>query len=154
VDALISSVRQLSTDLRPPVLDAGLGAAVQWQCETFQARTEIPCTTHIDADIPGLDADTTASLFRVFQELLTNVARHAHAQTVEVSLTRDDATCRLWVADDGCGFDAAGKANSGSESLGLLGVRERLAALDGHVDFRNRPGGGTIAEVTIPCQLT
>ena len=147
IDETIGHVRQIAADLRPGVLDDfGLASAVEWEAGRFENRTETPCAVEIvgDAEPP---ADVATATFRVLQEALTNVARHAGAGRVEVRLALDPDRVHLVVADDGAGI---GSAAGGRRSLGLIGMRERAGALGGTVGVRPGAERGTVVECTFP----
>jgi PAS domain S-box-containing protein len=146
-DRIIQSVRRISTELRPGILDLGLAAAVEWQAQEFQARTGIQCKLRLLAqEVVAPDAST--ALFRILQETLTNVARHAGAMRAEVVLQNKRGRLVLRIRDNGRGFDQAGTSLSGS--LGLLGMRERAAMLGGGVSISSAPGKGTTVTAWIP----
>jgi len=147
IDETIRHVRQLAADLRPGVLDDfGLASAVEWQATRFEERTDVGCRVDVQGRTePPREVATAA--FRVFQEALTNVARHAEAATVKVTLVLGPAQVRLVVADDGRGFDAGRMRR---HALGLVGMRERAGALGGALEVRGEPGRGTVVECTLP----
>jgi PAS domain S-box-containing protein len=149
LDDTIQTVREISTGLRPAVLDGlGLRAAIEWQARDFQARTGLACSLILPRrDLP-LNAERSAAVFRIFQEILTNVARHARAKQIDVSLAATPAAMTLTVADDGRGITK--KSLEDPASLGLLGMRERALAFGGSVDIRGRRGKGTVVTVTAP----
>lgn len=149
VDSTVKCVRHLATELRPPVLDdLGLKEAVEWLGHTCHERAGI--SVHIDASgWPDEEhPDVATALFRCLQELLTNVVRHARAAHVTATLRQRDGHAVLCVTDDGRGISAEQRAGQGA--LGLVGVRERAAALGGTFEIRARPEGGTVATVTLP----
>ena len=150
VDQTIQSVRQLATNLRPPVLDLGLAAAIEWQTQEFGERTGIRCrlTCDSDANQPELDGKEATTVFRVFQEVLTNVARHSRASGVDVLLATTPEAVHLRVVDSGKGISPEETWNRGS--LGIVGIRERIQLLGGSVSFTGVPGEGTTVEVLIP----
>ena len=147
-DDLIKSVRRISTDLRPGILDLGLAAAVEWQAQDFQTRTGIPCKLRLLAQQVVVAPNVSTALFRIFQETLTNVARHANASRTEVVLQKQRDGLVLLIRDNGQGFDAADP--SFSKSLGLLGMRERAAMLGGQLKITSAPGQGTSVAAWIP----
>jgi signal transduction histidine kinase len=153
IDSTIQTVRRIATELRPGILDhLGLAAALEWQAQEFQARTGIHCRVSARLHEPPLDPELTTTFFRIFQETLTNVIRHAEATHVEVQLKEDAARVILEVRDDGRGISK--EEISDPKSMGLLGMRERAALLGG--DFRIQPlrgGKGTRACVAIPRRL-
>ncbi|MGE4505792.1 MAG: PAS domain S-box protein [Desulfovibrionaceae bacterium] len=150
VDSTISDVRSIATRLRPAVLDdLGLLDAMEWYTSDFEKRTRIPCDfTHRGVDeVP--EALATAA-YRVLQEALTNVARHAEASAVEVALLQTEQTLELSVQDDGRGFDPA--APSQGRTLGLAGMLERANLTGGELEIRSRPGRGTTIRLRLPCR--
>jgi PAS domain S-box-containing protein len=146
-DGIIQSIRRISTELRPAVLDLGLAAAVEWQVQEFQARSGIQCKVRLlTREVVTSNAST--AMFRIFQETLTNVARHAKATRAEVVLQKQRDRLVLLIHDNGRGFDQADP--SLSKSLGLLGMRERAAILGGRVNISSAPGKGTTVTAWIP----
>ena len=147
--AAIGSVRRICSDLRPSVLDhIGLTAATEWQVEEWQAKTGIRCTMMSSLDDERIDPGRATAAFRVLQEALTNVARHAAATSVQVRLWTDAGRLRLEVHDDGRGIAPATVADS--TSLGLLGMKERVFSFGGSVDIFPGPDRGTTVDVSIP----
>jgi len=145
----VNDVRRISSDLRPGILDdAGLVAAIEWQLDRFRERSDIDCTLEAHSDDAGIDRARSTALFRVFQELLTNVARHAGATQVRVDFECDSSACSLSVSDDGRGI--TDEQASSTASLGIIGVRERLRPLGGDIQFLRRRPKGTTARVTVP----
>ena len=148
-DVTIESVQKLATELRPVVLDnLGLGPAIEWQVEEFHNRTGLACTVRVSSELPALDPAQATALFRIVQESLTNVIRHAAAHRVEVALDVEDGHLRLTVRDDGRGITAEELASM--KSIGLLGMKERAALLGGETIIAPAPGGGTLVRVTTP----
>lgn len=149
VDATIHTVRKISTGLRPEVLDEmGLVAAIGWQATEFQKRTGIRCRIRLPEETTAFDQDISITTFRVFQEILTNVARHAEATRLEVKLSHSDGRLALVVSDNGVGI-SAGQA-SARTSVGLLGMQERALQLGGTVSIIGASGRGTRVSVSIP----
>lgn len=149
VDETIQVVRRISTELRPGVLDdLGLLAALEWQAQDFQTRTGIRCRLVTTVEELELDADRSTALFRIFQETLTNVARHAQATEVTVRLDVCEDHLILEVKDNGVGISSQALADS--HSLGLLGMRERALLFGGSVEVRGEPERGTTVTVRIP----
>ncbi len=149
IETSIGRVRTLATELRPAVLDSlGLLAAIEWETQQFTRRTGIPCTHVLPPDPPAVDADRSTDVFRILQEALTNVARHASAREVVVTLRFWRNELQLSVSDDGRGITAAEIASP--QALGLVGMRERAFLWDGAVDWRARDGGGTVVELRLP----
>ncbi|HVL74399.1 MAG TPA: PAS domain S-box protein [Noviherbaspirillum sp.] len=149
VDRTIRSVRLIINDLRPAVLDLGLQAAVEWQVAEFMRRTNISCTLEIDfgEGEPAVEDDVATTFFRVLQESLTNVQRHANASWVRVGLHQDGTCLRLSIADDGKG---GALIRRGKHSFGLLGMRERLKALGGSLEVVSKTGVGTRLTASLP----
>ena len=128
IDTTLAQVRTIVTELRPVVLDKlGLIPAMEWQAREFQERSGIACESHLPAEEISLDSDRATAVFRIFQEALTNVARHANASKVVVDLKREAESLILAVRDNGKGIDEA--AIHAPDSLGLLGIRERATGL-------------------------
>jgi PAS domain S-box-containing protein len=149
IDQTIQSVRRISTELRPGILDdLGLVAAVEWAGEEFEARTGTTCRLDLPRDDIAVDPEQATAIFRIFQETLTNVARHADASDVKVRLTREDGDLTLEVHDNGKGIPQD-KLSSG-ESLGILGMRERAMLLGGELTISGPPENGTTVRVRIP----
>ena len=146
-DGMIQSIRRISTELRPAVLDLGLAAAVEWQVQDFQTRSGIQCNVRL-LTREVVPANASTAMFRIFQETLTNVARHAKATRAEVVLQKQRDRLVLLIHDNGRGFDQADP--SLSKSLGLLGMRERAAILGGRVEISTAPGKGTTVTAWIP----
>jgi PAS domain S-box-containing protein len=153
MDTMIKTVRRISTELRPGMLDdLGLAASIEWQARDFEKRTGIVCAVSVPAVDPPLDRAQAIALFRIFQESLTNVARHASAHHIEVKMFATPesapAVLTLEVHDDGRGIQQYEIA--GLHSLGLLGMRERAKRLGGVFDIQGEPDDGTIVTVSIP----
>lgn len=149
VDAIISTVRKIATELRPGVLDdLGLEAAIEWQIQDFQKRTGIKCEFSSNLNDARLGPDRATAVFRIFQETLTNIVRHANATRVKIKLEASRGRLTLRVEDNGRGVVA--RDLSGARSLGLLGMRERATMLDGEVTIVGRRGKGTTVGLRIP----
>jgi signal transduction histidine kinase len=147
VDSSIELVRGICADLRPRMIDdLGLAAAVEWHAQRFQRRTGIACEfAHCGGNV--LDASRSLSVFRILQEALTNVARHARATKVEINMSARDRVFELEVSDNGCGIDP--QRLDHADSLGLMGMRERAQAAGGTIDLRGEPGKGTTLTVRL-----
>ena len=147
VDEAIGNVRQMSQLLRPTILDDfGLAAGLRWLCEGFAQRTGIDVTC--DARFAGrLPDEAETHLFRIAQEALTNVARHASAKHVRVRLEAIGDKVLLGIGDDGRGL---GTAAANPRGLGLIGMRARARSAGGDVEVRSRPGEGVLIEVRVP----
>jgi signal transduction histidine kinase len=149
IDETIHSVRKIASGLRPELLDeAGLAAAIGWHAKDFQQRTGIRCLVDVPPDSDGLDPERSTALFRIFQEVLTNVARHANATRVDVSMRCDEARFTLEVQDNGKGIAAA--TIHDPRSLGLLGMRERVLPFAGNIEISGSRGKGTRVVVSLP----
>ncbi len=149
VDEMVQAVRRIAMALRPVVLDdLGFVPAVEWQIQEFEARTHIRCEFRTTLAGVDLDPGKAITLFRVLQEALTNVARHAGASRVLVRLAREDDTLLFSIKDDGAGFDP--QRVEARHSLGLLGMRERARLVGGSVSVAGRPGKGTEVTVRVP----
>jgi len=150
IDATIQTVRRIATELRPGILDhLGLIAALEWQANEFQTRTGIKCDVRADLHEPALTADLATAFFRIFQETLTNVIRHAGATHVMVHLKEAAGRIILEVKDNGRGISPDDATNP--RSMGLLGMKERAALLGGSFKIGITPGGkGTLVTVSIP----
>jgi len=153
IDETIDSVQRLSADLRPSILDdLDLAAAIQWEVREVAARAGLDYECQLPEELGALSPEQSTAIFRVLQESLTNVVRHARAERVYVRLTLKDGTAQLEVRDNGVGFDGGASDHSGS--LGLLGMRERARALGGTCSVDSVPGGGTRLLLHLPLGMT
>jgi signal transduction histidine kinase len=149
IDSTVQTVRKIATGLRPEMLDdMGLIAAVGWQAKEFQKRTGIRCRVKLPPEGMKLDIDVSTTMFRIFQEILTNVARHSRATRVDIQLQLDAAEVALEVADNGVGISDTDM--TGKKSLGLLGMNERALLFGGEVKISGAPNHGTRVSVIIP----
>ncbi len=149
IETTIRSVKKISTDLRPGILDhLGLIAAIEWQAEEFEKRTGIRCVVSFDPEEVILDKDRTTTVFRIFQEALTNVARHAKATEISVLLNMQADGLMLQVRDNGRGITE--KQATAPKSLGLIGVRERVYYWGGTLTIDGSRNKGTTITVQIP----
>ena len=149
IDGAVQSMKRISTELRPGLLDDfGLSAAMEWQAEEFTNRTGIKCQTVFKPREIVIDKDRTTAVFRIFQEALTNVARHAEATKVKVKLIRGQKFLELTVIDDGHGI--TDEKLSSSESFGLMGMRERVTFMQGLLHIEGENGKGTTITARIP----
>ncbi len=149
IDGTIQAVRRIAAELRPGMLDdLGLAAAIEWQTQEFQARTGVECQVLLPEEVLVLDEERSTAVFRIFQETLTNVARHAEASRVIVSLERTPQEFVLNVTDNGKSFEAA--TVFGSKSLGFLGMKERALILGGSLEVHGNLGKGTTVTVRVP----
>ncbi len=151
LDETVSSVRRIAADLRPLMLDdLGLNAAIDWLIRESARRMGIEVTVRLDQTDPALDASVSTAVYRMVQEALTNVSRHARATNVCVEMRRAGDNIVLTVSDNGIGFPAS--TTRKADSFGLLGIRERAHLLGGHLEADNPPGGGARIKVTLPRQ--
>jgi PAS domain S-box-containing protein len=149
IDHTLARVHNIVTELRPVVLDKlGLIAAIEWQTGEFHKRSGIICETDLPNEEIPLDADRSTALFRILQEALTNVARHANATKVIVEFKNEAGSLILTVRDNGKGVDE--KVIFDKNSLGLLGMRERALSFGGLTEITSLPEGGTLVRVRIP----
>lgn len=149
VNQIIRTVRNIATELRPGILDElGVVAAIEWLAKDFRERTGIECNVTIRTVDTISDTIRATAIFRIVQETLTNVMRHASASRVDVSMEKKGDTLTLEVKDNGIGISE--KRISHSKSLGLLGIRERVLLLGGETAVRGKPGEGTLVRVTLP----
>jgi PAS domain S-box-containing protein len=152
LERLLQQVRQLSLELRPPLLDdLGLVPALRWYLDQQAQRADLRVEFFADPALERVDAAIETACFRVAQEALTNVVRHARAQTVSVELDRTPEALHLVVRDDGIGFDVVRAQQSAS--LGLLGMRERVALVGGELDCKSAPGRGTEVHAFFPVRF-
>jgi signal transduction histidine kinase len=141
IDSTSENMHNLAIRLRPGVLDdLGLVDALEWYTDDYERRTQIPCNFTCD-EVPIIDETLATAAYRITQEALTNVARHANATQAEVDLKLDGQTMVLTIHDDGCGFNEC--ETSESEELGLVGMRERAALVGGTLAVGSIPGKGT-----------
>jgi len=146
---IIRTVRKISTELRPGILDElGVAAALEWMAKDFQNRTGIGCKVSIQGVDKIPDNVRTTAIFRIVQEALTNVMRHAAASRVNVSLKKKGHTLVVEVRDNGIGIIEGRMIDS--NSFGLIGIRERVQLLGGEAVIRGKPGEGTLVRVTLP----
>ncbi|MGA8141803.1 MAG: PAS domain-containing protein, partial [Desulfobaccales bacterium] len=149
IDATVQVVRKISAELRPGILDGfGLPAAIEWQASEFQDRTGIQCQISAIPEDLDLAERPSSAIFRIFQELLNNVVRHANASKVSISLRKRRGLLTLEVQDNGRGISENEKYKA--NSFGLLGVRERVAILGGKSSIKGVQGQGTIVTIRIP----
>jgi signal transduction histidine kinase len=141
-------IRRLAQDLRPPILDAlGLKQAMQTYCSKFKEHTQLPVTLEIEPALPPLPDIYNVTLYRVLQEALTNISKHAQASRVWVDLSLDDNFIHLTIQDNGRGLDANGNHTNG---IGLTGMHERLSLVGGKLLLRSALEGGTIITASLP----
>jgi PAS domain S-box-containing protein len=149
LDNMVQSVRRISSELRPGILDdLGLAAALEWHLNEFEKRSGVKTHFICPEEEQQLPGPVKTNLYRIFQESLTNVARHAQASEVTVNLAQQDGQITLTIKDNGQGFDQqlAGK----KRTLGILGMKERAAMMGGTYEIQSEPGIGTTISVVIP----
>lgn len=148
IDNCILAVRQVASSLRPAVLDMGLSTAVKWLLNRFEKRTGIATLLDAPDDELILDDARATAVFRVLQESLTNIVRHARATEVRVNIFLEPELLRITIADNGVGFDPLVVRNK--RGFGLMGMRERVLVFGGLARFDSTPGQGTAVRLSIP----
>ncbi len=148
VDRVMESTRRISLDLRPGILDCGIVAAVQWQAKEFSDRTGIACKVSCGEEEIPLDSDLAIAIFRIFQETLTNIAKHSRATRIQVKLFELDKLVLLEVSDNGCGIKPGDLDKH--ESFGIRGMRERCQQLKGNFHVSGDSDKGTKVTILIP----
>lgn len=152
IDDTIVTVRRISTELRPGILDdLGLIAAMEWLIQEFEERTSLSCTLDTEPEDFDLDSERSTTVFRICQEALTNIIRHAEATRVGIHIEKNERFIELEVMDNGRGIKEE-EANN-PHALGLIGIRERLLPWNGEVIFKGREGKGTQVQVKLPLYL-
>ncbi|MBB3224212.1 sensor histidine kinase [Pseudoduganella umbonata] len=146
-DRTIDAVHRITLDLRPSILDFGLVAALEWQVEEFAVQAGLACRFQTNEKDVELDSDQATALFRIVQEALTNIAKHAHASSVTVRLHSTRRHVDVKITDNGRGIRAADRTKAGS--FGLRGMAERARALGGTLNLSHAPGGGTVVAIRI-----
>jgi len=152
IDVIVQAVRRIATELRPGILDLSLVATIEWQLQEFQDRSGIQGKLISAPEETALDADGATTVFRIFQEILTNVTRHAQATQIEVSVEENATFLTLQVQDNGRGITSS-EIHS-PKSIGLLGMQERARLRAGEVHFQGAPGQGTTVTVRLPLSTT
>jgi len=148
-DLAISAIRKIASELRPSVLDdLGLVAAIEWQAQQFQARTGIICDCDCSLEKVELNEEQSTAAFRILQEALTNVLRHAEATRVEIKISRENGYLALSISDNGKGISDSEKSEQ--QSLGILGMRERAHLIGGEIDIKGFEGKGTVVDLRVP----
>jgi signal transduction histidine kinase len=148
-DATLDSVKRIAGELRPGVLeDLGLAAALRQEAQRFQERAGVGCRLQLPDSLPAMPTEVATAVFRIFQEALTNVGRHAESTEVEVELVQEGEEVVLRVADNGKGIRAS--VLDDAKSLGLLGMRERAESLGGQLTVQPGSPRGTVVKLTLP----
>ena len=149
LDSAVQTIRKIASELRPSILDdLGVVAALEWQSNEFQKRFRVPVDFRTSVAYLDLDAAVATGLFRLYQESLTNVARHAQASCVVATLDVSASHVILEITDDGKGFDT--QKTEGRKTLGLLGMKERVLMMNGDLNIISKPGKGTRVVITVP----
>ncbi|RJG06008.1 PAS domain S-box protein [Noviherbaspirillum cavernae] len=148
IDATVKTIRTIINNLRPAVLDLGLAAAIEWQVADFGRRTGIACSLTMDHGDFNVDNAIATTLFRILQESLTNVIRHANATRVAIELRRECDRLVMRIEDNGIGMRR--KSPRAANAFGLVGIEERVLALDGEFSIDSAPGRGTTLSILIP----
>ncbi len=150
IERAVDNVGRIITDLRPSILDhQGLWAALEWQAQEFASGAELSCDWAMDvSDAPLLPEPMAIAVFRIFQEMLSNVGRHARANAIVVRIAADPSMLRVSVKDNGIGAEAA--AFESRTSYGIMGMRERARHFGGDVRMESAPGAGSLFELTMP----
>ena len=149
IDTTIGVVRDLAASLRPGALDMGLVSAAEWLLCGFEERTRIRCRLHAPLEYLDVDEERGTAAFRVLQESLTNIVRHARADEVNVRIELTGGALEMEIRDNGVGFDNAAVRNR--KTFGLMGIRERALQFGGESRIDSSPGAGTALYVRIPC---
>jgi len=148
IDQSMKAVRAIINDLRPAVLDLGLHAALEWLAKQFARRSGTSCELYIDHEECALSDELATALFRIVQESLSNIMRHANARHTQIEMRRADGCLALRIADDGVGLPA--DYSRGANSFGLIGIEERVRAFGGQFRISSAPGQGMAIEFSIP----
>jgi signal transduction histidine kinase len=143
---IIQTIRKIASALRPSMLDElGMNASLEWLCKEFITTHGVPCRFDPAYDDDGLSIEIKTAFFRITQEALRNVAQHADATKVRISAEVNEREIRLQIADNGKGFDASQQKNT----MGLVGIRERVMAVNGRLDIKSQPGEGTTVSIIV-----
>ncbi|MBL1259560.1 MAG: response regulator [Thiotrichaceae bacterium] len=152
IDSAIASVRHVITEMRPSIIDdLGLLAAVEWQLEEFGKRHGIKVALDRNCDeivFKNKDKDSDISIFRIFQEALNNIAKHAESTSVLVTVIDEDDVLIITISDDGCGFDVSARTNN--DSFGIISMKERVLVMAGNIDVISNPGDGVVVKISLP----
>ena len=143
-----ANIERIMRELRPPILELGIVAALEWQAREFSRRYGTPCHFTTNRETVTMREASSSAMFRICQESLTNIARHAQAKSIRIEMFADPSSVVLEIADDGVGF--SGEFQSKDGSYGLLGMRERATSLDGWLEVSSSPGRGTSVMLSLP----
>jgi signal transduction histidine kinase len=148
-DQTIQRVQKISSELRPRMLDdLGLAAAIEWLMGDFSRRTGIRCKTAVQVTQSRIGGNSATAIYRIVQEVLTNISRHANASRASVLLREVDERLEVLIRDDGIGISETQATDA--RSFGLIGIRERAQGLGGNVSIRGETGKGTTVAISIP----
>lgn len=148
LDGTLAAMRLIINELRPAVLDLGLDAAIEWEASKYSRRSGVPCVLRLLPLPESISDETSTALYRIVQESLTNIMRHANASQVSIDLFSQDDWLFLKISDNGVGMQADSRRKS--HSFGLLGMSERIYTLGGAFDVSSPGGGGTILSIAVP----
>lgn len=148
LDATMKSIRSIMNNLRPPVLDLGLQAAIEWQVSQFESRNAIRCELVMEGCGEGLSDAHATAVFRILQESLNNIGRHARASQVQVALHIDRSRLDMTIRDNGVGMYPGDRRKA--HHFGLIGMQERVAILGGELEIQSMPGQGTVLAMSLP----
>ncbi len=149
IDGTLAAMRLIINELRPAVLDLGLDAAIEWEAKKYSRRTGIPCDLRLLAPVTPINDEISTALYRIVQESLTNIMRHANATLVSIDLFGKDNWVFLKITDNGVGMRSDSRRKS--QSFGLLGMSERIYTLGGAFDVSSVAGEGTTLSIAVPC---
>ncbi len=153
VDGMMASLRRICTDLRPALLDElGLTAALKWVVKDFTHRSGVPCCITFDGECCNSNMECAMTIFRVIQESLNNIIKHAGASSAAISLRRSGGTVSVEISDDGCGIKPSPSRPSVDRSFGIIGMRERAHSLGATFEITGNNGKGTSVKLVIPCK--
>ncbi|HET8869221.1 MAG TPA: PAS domain-containing protein [Aquabacterium sp.] len=152
IERTFEVVRSVATSLRPSVLNIGLIPALEWQAEDFNLRWDLPCEFTVSGTEREPDEHRATAIFRVVQESLTNIVRHAHARHASIDVRFEPECIRVRIRDDGQGFDV--RKVKEPHGFGLLGMEERMLAIGGQLSVESTPNAGTIVSITVPTPVT
>ena len=148
IDTTMKSIRSIMNNLRPPVLDLGLPAAIEWQVGQFERRSGVPCELLMNDEGQEVPEAQATAVFRILQESLNNIGRHARATHVRIELRVDERQLLFSIRDNGVGMYPGDRRKT--RSFGLIGIQERITALGGELHIGSTPGEGTVLRMTIP----
>jgi PAS domain S-box-containing protein len=152
IDMTVQTVRRIATELRPGILDdLGLIAALDWQSHEFEKRSGIKCEFISNINPQDLTSEIATGMFRIYQESLTNIARHSGATKVSTLLSQENGFLKLLIKDNGVGYDVDEATKKGT--LGLLGMKERVFMMNGKIEMTSKPGFGSSISILAPIEL-